>query len=113
MCSPDTSLAWRRGVEVATRMMRDAGELGMGETSVWGDCRDGRPQVNLLLRAIDQLHAGGDRQMLEGFCAVVNDLIGQACEGVLEAATDQMRRLAARLIPMTTTLPLSAPVTHV
>lgn len=105
----DHILAWRRGVEVAIRMACDAGELGMGETSVWDDCRDGRPQVNPLLRAIDQLHANGDRQMLEGFCAVVNDLIGRGCEGsLLSDEIQQIRSSCARPIQMTTLMPAQA-----
>lgn len=101
----DSTLAWRRGVEAAISLIDDAYDIGLDEMQISDENRDGRSQVNLLLRAIDSIQASGERQMLEGFCCVLNDLIGEACEGGLGGDYQEIRDQAARPVAMTSVMP--------
>ncbi len=95
---------WQRGIKVAMRMLEDAGDATLDETGVGAEFREGRPQFNFLLRAIEELQASGSRIALQGFCCVMNDFLGYFAESSHDPL-NATRRKVPRPIPMTTEMP--------
>lgn len=95
---------WQRGRKIAMTMMADAAEASFDETCIEDEFRGGRPQFNFLLRALDQLRGDENREALEGFCCVMNDLLGYFADGAYYSFS-AMRRKAPRPISMTTQMP--------
>jgi hypothetical protein len=72
--------AWQRGSALAIEMLDEA---DLDEMALTDDCRDGRPQDNLLYRYLLRLrHEANDAPQVErAFCSVLTDYIATACDG--------------------------------
>lgn len=81
--------AIRKGQAIAIGLIEDLGTLKNGHTK-GEDCsldpQYGRPAVeadNVLLRYLEELRAGGDRELEAGFLMVISDYIGTCASGVV------------------------------
>lgn len=84
MSTPTDEFAFIRGIRAAVRMLDPMGDDDAYYLQSTG--RGGAPQDNAVLTALDAVLAGGSREELAGFCAVLTEIAALA-----EAAGDQTR----------------------
>ena len=86
--------SFRKGQAIAIGLIDDLGTVKNARTKGDDCCLDptyrrygasgGRgPADNVLLRYLDRLRAGGDRELEAGFCSVLSDYIGTCAVGAV------------------------------
>ncbi len=76
--------AWREGVNRAQTLLDEAHAIGLGETGLEPNHRDGRPQKNIMARHLAELRALNDPRVDAAFGAVLSDFIATFVDSYLE-----------------------------
>lgn len=66
-----------RGIRACSDMLR---EMDPDECQIANNCRYGRPQDNAVRRTLGQILMRGDAAELDGFCAVLSEIVAIADE---------------------------------
>jgi hypothetical protein len=76
--------AWREGVNRAQTLLDEAHEIGLCETGLEPNHRDGRPQKNIVARHLAELRELNDPRVDAAFGAVLSDFIASFVDSYLE-----------------------------
>lgn len=78
---PVESVAWQVGRQLALQLLDEAYTVGLDEMALPADCRDGRPQTNLVLTYLAKVDDCRDTRVRVAFAAVLSDFIAGAVDG--------------------------------